>query len=67
VDLLATRINTRLPIFVSLRSDALEGTRAMVTLAISWGHMDAYAFPPFPLIQLTLEKVRVDPTIGLSL
>ena len=65
VDLFATRMNTRLPVFVSLRPD--PRALAMDALAISWSHMDAYAFPPFPLIQLTLEKVRVDPTMVLTL
>lgn len=65
VDLFATHGNARLPIFVSLRPEPLA--LATDALAISWSHMDAYAFPPFPLIQLTLEKVRVDSSMVLTL
>jgi hypothetical protein len=65
VDLFATRRNTRLRMYVSFLPDP----QAVATdaLSISWKHMDGYAFPPFPLIQATLEKVRLDPTMTLTL
>jgi hypothetical protein len=65
VDLFASPMNARLPIFVSLRPEPMA--LATDALAISWSHMDAYAFPPFPLVQATLEKVRLDPTMVLTL
>ena len=33
----------------------------------SWDHMQAYAFPPFAMIRLVLNKVRVSQGLQLTL
>jgi hypothetical protein len=65
VDLFATQSQRSASNFVSLRPEPLA--YATDALAISWSRMDAYAFPPFPLVLLTLGKVRVDPSVLLTL
>lgn len=56
VDLFATRLNFRLPNFVSPFRDPM----AIATDAFlyNWDHQDLYAFPPFPLIRKVLNKLR---------
>ena len=55
VDLFATRLNFRLPNFVSPFLDPLAiGTDAFL---YNWDHQDLYAFPPFPLVRKVLNKL----------
>ena len=56
VDLFATRLNFRLPNFVSPFRDPM----AIATDAFlyNWDCQDLYAFPPFPLIRKVLNKLR---------
>ena len=56
VDLFATRFNHRLPLFVSPVQD--ERAYAVDALSLSWKGLNAYAFPPFPLLRRVLEKAR---------
>ncbi len=56
VDLFATRVNAKLPLFVSPVPDAAAwGVDAM---SFEWRRLDAYAFPPFILIPRVLHKIR---------
>ena len=56
VDLFATRLNHRLPHFVS----PFQDPEAIATDAFlySWDNQDLYAFPPLPLIRKVLNKLR---------
>lgn len=58
IDLFATRYSARLQIFVSPVPDPQAW--AVDALSISWIGLDAYAFPPFPLIPRVLRKWRED-------
>ena len=58
IDLFATHLNGKLPLFVSpvLEPDAY----ATDVLSLSWVGMWAYAFPPFPLILTCLRKIQIE-------
>ena len=56
VDLFATRFNFRFPRYVSPVPDPQAWK--VDAMEISWEGLDAYAFPPFSLIHLVLEKAR---------
>ena len=57
VDLFATRLNHRLPLYVSPVLDpAAWGVDA---LSLNWNQLFGYAFPPFNLIPAVLEKIRL--------
>jgi hypothetical protein len=58
IDLFATKMNNRLPQYMSLLPD--PKALAENALAVSWDGMNAYAFPPTPLIQAVLNKVMTD-------
>ena len=58
VDLFATRMNNRLPVFVSSMADPLA--LDVDAMSISWKGMYAYAFPPFVMLGRVLEKVPRD-------
>jgi hypothetical protein len=54
LDLMATSLTTRLPIFISPYPDPLAyGVDAM---SLSWTSMDAYVFPPWAMITKVLTK-----------
>ena len=56
IDLFATSLNHRLPVYFSLMVDPQSaGTDALLQL---WDDLQAYAFPPFGLIPRVLAKVR---------
>ncbi|XP_045127738.1 uncharacterized protein LOC123514154 [Portunus trituberculatus] len=57
VDLFATRLNFRLPNFISPFRDPM----AVATDAFlyNWDHQDLYAFPPFPLFRKVLNKLKM--------
>ncbi|XP_077991032.1 uncharacterized protein LOC144445368 [Glandiceps talaboti] len=56
VDLFATFMNRKLPLFVS----PIPDPRAMATdaLSMSWKGLSAYAFPPFALLPIVLRKIQ---------
>ena len=56
VDLLATRLNKRLPLYVSPIPDA--NALAIDAMSMNWDGMHAYAFPPFALIPAIINKIR---------
>ena len=58
IDLFATRLNHRLPTFVSPMED--NTAFAVDAMAVSWKGMYAYAFPPYILILQILEKIIRD-------
>ena len=57
VDLFATRLNHRLPMYVSPMLD--PAAWAVDALSLSWNQMFGYAFPPFVLVPVVLEKIRL--------
>ena len=56
VDLFATRLNKRLPLYVSPIPDA--NALAIDAMSMNWDGMHAYAFPPFALIPAIINKIR---------
>ena len=58
LDLFATRLNNRLPVFVSPMADPLAVD--VDAMSMSWRGMYAYAFPPFVMLGRVLEKVFKD-------
>jgi ribonuclease HI len=58
VDLFATRFNHRLPVYVSPVPDPQAW--AVDALAISWEGLEAYAFPPLPLLERVLRKAELE-------
>ena len=56
IDLFATRLNNRLPLYVS----PIPDSRALSVdaLSMNWDRIHAYAFPPFHIIPKVLSKVR---------
>ena len=58
MDLFATRLNNRLPVFVSPMADPLAVD--VDAMSMSWKGMYAYAFPPFVMLGRVLEKVLKD-------
>lgn len=56
IDLFATRLNYRLPTFISPFKDPM----AIATDAFlyNWNNLDLYAFPPFAVIRKVLNKLR---------
>lgn len=55
VDLFANHLNHRLPLYVAPAWD--PRAMAVDALSMSWDNMVAYAFPPFALVPLVLDKV----------
>ena len=65
IDLFATALNHRLPVYSSLMDDPQStGTDAMMQ---SWDGLQACAFPPFGLLQLIIAKVRQSRGLELTL
>ena len=58
VDLFATRFNHRLPTYVSPVPD--PAAWAIDALSLSWSGLQAYAFPPLPIINKVIRKARED-------
>ena len=56
VDLFATRLNHKCPTFVSPVPDSLAWD--VDALSISWEGLDAYAFPPTPILSQVLQKYK---------
>ena len=55
IDLFATRLNHRLPFYVSPIPD--QKVLSIDALTMDWNHIYAYAFPPFHLIPAVINKV----------
>ena len=55
IDLFATRLNKKLPVFISWRPDP-EST-FVDAFSIDWGNFFSYAFPPFSMMWPTVKKV----------
>ena len=58
IDLFATRMNNRLPIFISPFHDPRAW--AVDAMSLSWEGMIAYAFPPIPLLMKALLKMETE-------
>ena len=65
VDLFATSLNHRLQVYFSPMADPQAA--AVDAMIQSWDHLQAYAFPPFGLIQRVLSKVRGSHNLELTL
>ena len=57
IDLFATRLNHRLPLYVSPIPD--QKALSIDALSMNWNRIHAYAFPPFHLIPALINKIRV--------
>ena len=57
IDLFATRLNHRLPLYVSPIPD--QKALSIDALTMDWNHIHAYAFPPFHLIPAVINKIRL--------
>ena len=65
IDLFATSLNHRLPVYFSPMYDPRSaGTDAVLQ---SWDGLQAYAFPPFSLLPRVLSKVRASRGLELTL
>ena len=65
VDLFASRLNFKVPDYVSWRPD--PGAMFTNAFFMSWGPCYFYAFPPFSLITLCLQKIEEDQSSGVLL
>lgn len=65
VDLFASRLNFKVPVYVSWRPD--PGAMFTNAFFMSWGPYYFYAFPPFSLITLCLQKIEEDQSSGVLL
>ena len=65
LDLFATRLNTKLPLYYSLFPDP----QAVIedVFRHPWDNMDIYAFPPFPLVGRVVARVRETPNLSMTL
>ena len=59
IDLFATRVNNKLPLFVSPVPDPLGS--AVDALSLPWEDLDAYAFPPAAILGKLVEKLQDSP------
>ena len=57
IDLFATRLNHRLPLYVSPIPD--QKALSIDAISMDWNRINAYAFPPFHLIQTVINKIRL--------
>ena len=57
IDLFATRLNHRLPLYVSPIPD--QKALSIDALSMDWNRIHAYAFPPFHLIPAVINKIRL--------
>ena len=57
IDLFVTRLNNRLPLFVSPIPDSKA--LAIDAMSMNWDGIHAYAFPPFHIIPAILTKIRM--------
>ena len=57
IDLFATRLNHRLPLYVLPITD--QKALSIDAISMDWNRIHAYAFPPFHLIQTVINKIRI--------
>ena len=57
IDLFATRLNHRLPLYVSPIPD--QKALSIDALSMDWNRIHAYSFPPFHLIPAVINKIRL--------
>ena len=57
IDLFATRLNHKLPLYVSPIPD--QRALSIDALSMNWNNLHAYAFPLFHLIQAVINKVKL--------
>ena len=57
IDLFATRLNNRLPLYVLPIPD--QKALSIDALTMDWNHIHAYAFPLFHLIPAVINKIRL--------
>ena len=62
VDLLASRLNAQLPVFVSYHPD--QDAMYINAFSISWWNKPFYAFPPSAVIGKVLHKIVLDVATG---
>lgn len=60
IDLFASRLNAKLPRFVSWRPE--PGATNVNAFSISWSDLYAYLFPPFSLITRCVQKLKLEST-----
>ena len=65
IDLFATHINAKLPLYCSLIPDPQAVFED--TFRHPWNHLDAYAFPPFSLVDRVVARVRETPNLSMTL
>ena len=63
MDLFASRINHQLPLYMSYRPD--PGCVAVDAFLEHWHNIAFYAFPPFAIIPLTLQKIYFEKAKGI--
>lgn len=63
IDLFASRVNAKLPIYVSWKADPFA--HFIDAFTINWASHTFYAFPPFILVGRCLQKIRVDGATGI--
>ena len=63
VDLFATRLNAKLPCYVSWQPD--PKALAVDAFMLDWSELKFYAFPPFSLVGLVMEKILEDRATGV--
>ena len=63
IDLFASRINRKVPRYVSWRPD--PGAQFVDAFSFSWSQEQFYAFPPFSLILRCLKKIEMEEGEGI--
>ena len=58
IDLFATRINCKIPMYVSWKPD--PGCQAVDAFSFPWNYHLAYCFPPFSMVMKTISKIQRD-------
>ena len=65
VDLFASRLNSKIPYYVSWRPD--PNAMFVNALYMNWHNYSFYAFPPFSLIGTCLQKIQQDRATGVGI
>ena len=65
LDLFATHLNMKLPLYCSLVPDPQAVFEDAFRLP--WDNLDVYAFPPFPLVGRVVARVRETPNLSMTL
>jgi len=63
IDMFASRVNAKLPMYVSWKPDPFAVSIDAFT--VNWAAHDFYAFPPFVLVGRCLQKIRIDGATGI--